>query len=152
MRDDHLLPLNDPTDWHTIAACRGADTAIFFDAQRVREALAYCATCPVSDACKRAGDGEAGVWGGAAPTGDLHACAHCGRMFPRGPGQSPAQRLMCSPACRAEAIASAKARHLAKLRAAREPGPTTCAACGFEARNASGLSVHRRHAHGPVVA
>ena len=27
----HLLPLKDPDDWRSIAACKGADAAIFFD-------------------------------------------------------------------------------------------------------------------------
>ena len=100
MSDDHLLPLNDPDDWRSIAACKGVDTAIFFDHLRSHEALAYCAECPVIDECKQAGRGEAGVWGGVAAPAELHACAWCSKLFQRGPAQRPGQRLMCSAACR----------------------------------------------------
>lgn len=33
MRDDHLLPVADPDDWHTNANCRGHDTDLWFKAR-----------------------------------------------------------------------------------------------------------------------
>ena len=149
MSDDHLLPLKDPDDWRSIAACKGADTAVFFDHPRSHEALAYCAECPVIDECKQAGRGEDGVWGGVAAPAELHACAWCSKLFQRGPAQRPGQRLMCSAECRLDARRDVHARHMAKVRAERpSPRSTTCEVCGYEAMNRGGLASHRWAAHG----
>jgi WhiB family transcriptional regulator, redox-sensing transcriptional regulator len=60
------------TDWYDDAACRDADTTVFFpvsDAQ-AEEAKEICAICPVREAClefaveTRQSDG---VWGGLTP-------------------------------------------------------------------------------------
>lgn len=44
-----------PLAWRDRAACRDADTNLFFpgpgEGHKVRDALAYCSTCPVRDAC-----------------------------------------------------------------------------------------------------
>ena len=149
MSDDHLLPLPEPDDWRHMAACRGANTDIFFDHTRTSEALQYCAVCPVTDECKAAGQREAGVWGGVAGTDELHACAWCNRLFQRGPAQRPGQRLMCSAECRLDARRDVHARHMAKVRAAQpRPDTTVCEVCGFEAMNRGGLASHRWAAHG----
>lgn len=61
------------TEWQDDAACRGADTAVFFprDEAGAAEAKAICDTCPVAQEClewaieTRQPDG---VWGGLTPT------------------------------------------------------------------------------------
>jgi hypothetical protein len=51
--------------WHTLAACRGADPALFFAEQMEDEAKLLCRSCPVRLDCLEAGLGEPwGVWGG----------------------------------------------------------------------------------------
>ncbi|HWS44503.1 MAG TPA: WhiB family transcriptional regulator [Acidimicrobiia bacterium] len=64
------LPLiQTPTDWFADAACRGADTDVFFPSSdaAAAEAKAICAACPVREDClehaleMRPSDG---VWGG----------------------------------------------------------------------------------------
>lgn len=58
--------------WRAEAACRGAGPARFFPVREsgggaadYAEAIAFCARCPVVDACRAAGAEEpAGVWGG----------------------------------------------------------------------------------------
>jgi WhiB family redox-sensing transcriptional regulator len=67
VRTDELDP--EETDFLAEAACRGADTSVFFPVSDTfaGEAKAICATCPVAEACleyaiaTRQGDG---VWGG----------------------------------------------------------------------------------------
>lgn len=57
-----------------VAACRGADTALFFptgtrqqqDRQRVSVAAEFCHHCPVVEPCREAGRTESGIWGGDA--------------------------------------------------------------------------------------
>jgi WhiB family transcriptional regulator, redox-sensing transcriptional regulator len=61
------------TDWQEDAACRGADTSVFFPASEADagEAKAICATCPVAEACLEyalATRQPDGVWGGMTPT------------------------------------------------------------------------------------
>lgn len=63
-------------DWVTRAACRGADTAIFYHPEnergpsrtrRQQRAKAVCARCPVAEKCLRwalAAREPYGVWGG----------------------------------------------------------------------------------------
>jgi WhiB family redox-sensing transcriptional regulator len=67
-----LPQISAPTDWFDDAACRSADTDVFFpssDAQAT-EAKRICATCPVREECleyaltTRPADG---VWGGLTP-------------------------------------------------------------------------------------
>lgn len=38
-------------NWRAQAACRGADTALFYREGACREARAYCARCPVTAEC-----------------------------------------------------------------------------------------------------
>jgi WhiB family redox-sensing transcriptional regulator len=60
-------------DWQDDAACRGADTSVFFPTSEEdsEEAKGICAQCPVAEACleyaisTRQPDG---VWGGLTPT------------------------------------------------------------------------------------
>jgi WhiB family redox-sensing transcriptional regulator len=59
--------------WRQQAACRDADTAIFFPDSDTEAgpALAVCATCPVREACLEfalATNQADGVWGGATET------------------------------------------------------------------------------------
>jgi WhiB family transcriptional regulator, redox-sensing transcriptional regulator len=61
------------TDWQEDAACRGADTSIFFPVSEADagEAKAICAVCPVAEACLEyaiATRQPDGVWGGMTPT------------------------------------------------------------------------------------
>lgn len=67
MTDDHPLP--DLDTWRDLAACRGADTAIFYPdvGQSADAARRICATCPVAQQCRNEASltGELGVWGGA---------------------------------------------------------------------------------------
>ncbi|MBA3267743.1 MAG: WhiB family transcriptional regulator [Acidimicrobiia bacterium] len=63
----------DETDWREEAACRSADTAVFFPAtdDEAAEAKAICATCPVREPCLMfalANREEQGVWGGLTET------------------------------------------------------------------------------------
>lgn len=60
--------------WQANAACRGADTGLFFPVgdhglqPDYRPALAICAGCPVMDDCREASAREPfGVWGGTVP-------------------------------------------------------------------------------------
>jgi WhiB family transcriptional regulator, redox-sensing transcriptional regulator len=63
------------TDWRWDAACQGMDTELWFpvspwpkgpELQRVQQAQAVCAACPVRMQCLRYATrrGERGVWGG----------------------------------------------------------------------------------------
>jgi WhiB family redox-sensing transcriptional regulator len=57
------------TEWQDDAACRGADTDVFFPASDADAgpAKAICATCPVAEACLEhaiATRQPDGVWGG----------------------------------------------------------------------------------------
>lgn len=62
-----------PTDWYDDAACRDADTDVFFPVSESQSdaAKAICAVCPVREECLeyalevRPGDG---VWGGLTAT------------------------------------------------------------------------------------
>ena len=61
---------DDPDEaWREYAACRGMKVALFFPTRGSSDLSAsakeVCATCPVSEPCRRAGMGEHfGVWGG----------------------------------------------------------------------------------------
>lgn len=54
-------------DWYRYAACRGADTSIFYPerGRSNKKARAYCARCPVRLACLEVAleNREHGVWG-----------------------------------------------------------------------------------------
>lgn len=61
--------------WATKAACRGADTAIFYAAEADLEATlaarAYCTTCPVQTPCRTyaiATGQRYGTWGNTTPS------------------------------------------------------------------------------------
>jgi len=59
----------DETDWREEAACREADTAVFFPAtdEEAAAAKAICAVCPVREPCllfALSNREEQGVWGG----------------------------------------------------------------------------------------
>lgn len=112
MTDDHLLPRRTAPDWRTIAACRDADTAVFFTPERTLEALAICDGCPVKAPCAKAGRMEEGVWGGRPEGARYITCAECGRGFVRvnTAGVAP---IVCGPRCR-------KDRDLRNARRARE--------------------------------
>jgi WhiB family redox-sensing transcriptional regulator len=62
------------TDWFDDAACRGADTGIFFPASEADAGAAkrLCATCPVRDECLEhaleMSPAPEGVWGGLTRT------------------------------------------------------------------------------------
>jgi WhiB family redox-sensing transcriptional regulator len=60
------------TDFFADAACRGADTSVFFPVSDsfADEAKAICATCPVSEQCLEYAvetHQPDGVWGGLTP-------------------------------------------------------------------------------------
>jgi len=57
--------------WRSQAACRGADTALWFpgssDHETAEQANPICADCPVIDSCRVeaiANAAEVGIWGG----------------------------------------------------------------------------------------
>jgi hypothetical protein len=57
-------------EWHRRAACRGQGPEAFYPEARqpADEALAICASCPVTAECAAAGQSERhGVWGGLTP-------------------------------------------------------------------------------------
>ncbi len=61
------------TGWRQDAACRGADTDVFFPVtdEEAGPALAICATCPVREECLEFAlvtRQEDGVWGGLTET------------------------------------------------------------------------------------
>jgi WhiB family transcriptional regulator, redox-sensing transcriptional regulator len=61
-----------PTDWFDDAACRDADTELFFPKSdaHAAEAKAICATCPVRERCLEFALESRipeGVWGGHTP-------------------------------------------------------------------------------------
>ena len=70
------LPLSRPA-WHQQAACRGVGPEAFYPPAGAREtatthpyrdARKVCATCPVVDECRQAGQSEShGLWGGQSP-------------------------------------------------------------------------------------
>lgn len=127
MSDDHLLPRPGIDQWRNHAACKGRDTALWFDPNQQTEGLAICHTCPVQAPCAAAGNGEEGVWGGvseghgrgrrrSAPTGTRVnlECDECGQPFlyvTRERGPLP---LVCGYRCRQD-----RNLRLAKLAAAR---------------------------------
>jgi WhiB family redox-sensing transcriptional regulator len=61
------IPAAADTRWMDDAACRGADTSIFYDDATRRTAVAICNDCPVIDQCAdyatRTSE-QYGVWGG----------------------------------------------------------------------------------------
>ena len=66
-----MMPFPTLGRWVVQAACRGADTNLFFpergDVDAVRAAKAICASCPVLESCRRhalATPRERGIWGG----------------------------------------------------------------------------------------
>ena len=57
------------SDWHADAACQDADIELFFSTNErdQGQALAYCAVCPVRDACLQQAlmhRETFGIWGG----------------------------------------------------------------------------------------
>ena len=66
---DETIEEIDPQRWWEGAACRGLDPEMFFpargDSRGLQEALAVCATCPVTEPCMEEGlVGERwGIWG-----------------------------------------------------------------------------------------
>jgi WhiB family redox-sensing transcriptional regulator len=72
-----VLPTSRPT-WHEDAACRGQGADTFYpepprggrrQGDPYAEARAICATCPVVEQCRQAGQREYyGVWGGLSPS------------------------------------------------------------------------------------
>lgn len=69
--------------WWSRAACRGVGVNIFFDPAQADRAVEICNTCEVIGQCRRAGQGEDGVWGGRrppeppTPTGRIGVCGDC---------------------------------------------------------------------------
>ena len=71
------LPLSRPA-WHERAACRGIGPEAFYPTAGTletttthpyRDARKVCATCPVTDECRDAGQSEAhGMWAGESPS------------------------------------------------------------------------------------
>jgi WhiB family redox-sensing transcriptional regulator len=73
-------PVIDAYEWQYDGACRSADPRLFFHPEgergpakvkREAAALAFCARCPVVDACREFGlatRDEFGVWGGLTET------------------------------------------------------------------------------------
>ena len=73
------VPDTDPSRWRDHAACKGADTAIFYPASSVAgvkdqyaAAKAYCGRCPVREACLSEAllferGGRHGMYGGLTP-------------------------------------------------------------------------------------
>ena len=62
-----------PTDFFEVAACRDADTSVFFPVSEAdaEEAKAICALCPVREECREYAletRPPEGVWGGLTPT------------------------------------------------------------------------------------
>lgn len=67
--DEVIQGLVDRPAWHQRAACRDADTELFFPSsgRTPNEALSYCADCPVRWTCREAAMADPltqGVWGG----------------------------------------------------------------------------------------
>lgn len=63
----------DETDWREEAACRDADTTVFFPTtdEEAAAAKAICAVCPVREPCllfALSNREEQGVWGGLTET------------------------------------------------------------------------------------
>ncbi len=71
-------------DWHADAACRGMGPALFYPEGRgsnAGPAKAVCATCPVVEPCRAAGEAETGVWGGTSER-DRRVIRSSGRLRP----------------------------------------------------------------------
>jgi len=65
-------PAPTPTDWYDDAACRDADTELFFPVSdaHAADAKAICASCPVREDCLEFAletRSPEGVWGGLTP-------------------------------------------------------------------------------------
>lgn len=148
MSDDFLLPLKDPQDWRALAACKHADTAIFFDHKRQDEAFAYCAICPddVKTQCGIAGEKEYGIWGGRPERNSL-TCRNCGQAFPKN-NRGGKQPLMCSDRCRNEAAAASRKNRSRRYVESLLDHNTTCEDCGEECYTRSRWGAHRWYVHG----
>lgn len=107
------------SDWRSEAACKNADSTIFFPPEREQwqggpawdssEAKAICATCTVRAECLAhalADPLEYGVWGGTTETerrrmrrgqSQRGVCATCGRPFEQ---RNTSRRFCDDPACR----------------------------------------------------
>lgn len=99
--------------WRDNAACRGADTALFFG-HDTRAAIEFCARCDVRADCSQAGnDGdEHGVWGGENRSTRRRSfawCYRCGTQVSLG-------RRYCDP-CRVDARRESWQKHKLKARA-----------------------------------
>lgn len=57
-------------DWQDYSKCKDADSSIFFDSWRLKEALTYCNECSVREHCEYEGTHmrSVGVWGGTTDT------------------------------------------------------------------------------------
>jgi hypothetical protein len=92
------------TRWQADAACRGR-TDVMLDPERVAEAAAICAVCPVVDACAAAAEHEeAGTWAGSwrGPKTADGTCAVCGADMPPAGKAGGRPRVVCSDRCRRE--------------------------------------------------
>ena len=125
--------------WHDHAACRGADTSLFFDEDddRMRTAAVidmWCATCPVAVEClaadlKRGWNHQHGIAGGMTSAARRRllrmtrsrACEDCGDDLPPN-AQHPTVRC---PPCQVEQVRRSK-RESDRRRAAdgrKKPDP-----------------------------
>lgn len=66
----HRYPPHVDTSWEDQAACLGHNPEMWFTPRLYPAALLICATCPVTEQCKRARHGADGVWGGRVYGGD----------------------------------------------------------------------------------
>lgn len=122
----------DPYRWQDHAACKGADTALFFPERggSIREAKALCGGCPVRLECLDAGmDEHYGIWGGQSERGRRRIrraglrrtlperqCKLCGETFrPTVP-----QQIYCCPE---HTSTAAHRAHAARKREAEKHGP-----------------------------
>lgn len=130
------------TDWLADAACRDADTAVFYPVPvqgRPRQATAsvwdapraICNGCPVRDDClaDAIGHTEHGMRAGLTPDElkTWHRCTICGTVF-RHPSH---QAKLCSDACRREQHRRQSSAHMARLRA-ENARQWACDRCGLD--------------------
>lgn len=69
-RETWTIPTLPPGDWTRQAACRDADTDLFFTDADTAKALTFCRGCPVQAQCEAYAldHGQVwGVWGGTTP-------------------------------------------------------------------------------------
>lgn len=125
----------------------------------------YCASCPAREQCLSdalANNETVGMWGGHTPNErrDLRwrprRCRNCGDVFvhqlpPRNGNKGGSPPVICSEACRVELRNKAQAAYVARRATENYQDVDLECECGHVSPNRSGLTLHKKLAHGEAA-